>query len=108
MMLAYHVEWHMRHQLAPMRFDDDRQGAQAERVSVVAPATPSPAARRKATTQRTPYGAPVHSFRTLLDDLATIAKNRVQPKRGQAEPFDMLTRPTPLQQQALDLLGVRP
>ena len=108
-MLAYHVEWHMRHQLAPMLFDDDdRQAAQAERVSVVVPATPSPAARRKAATQRTPHGAPVHSFRTLLDDLATIAKNRVQPKRGQAEPFDMLTRPTPLQQQALDLLGVRP
>ncbi len=107
-MLACHVEWHMRQRLAPMLFDDDdREAARAGRVSVVAPATPSPAAGRKAATRRTPHGAPVHSFRTLLDDLATIAKNRVQPERGQAEPFDMLTRPTPLQQQALDLLGVR-
>ena len=42
------------------------------RASVVAPATPSPTALRKAATRRTPHGAPVHSFRTLLDDLATI------------------------------------
>ena len=60
-----------------------------------------------AATLRTPHGTPVHSFRALLDDLATIAKNRVQPKRGQAQPFDVVTCPTPLQQQALDRLGLR-
>ena len=107
-MLAYHVEWHMRHMLAPMLFDDDDpQAAQTGRASIVAPATTSPAVKRKAATGRTSNGMPVHSFQTLLDDLATIANNRVQPKLGQAKPFDMITRPTPLQQQALDLLGLR-
>ena len=66
-----------------------------------------PAALHKAATLRTLHGAPVHSFRTLLDGLATIAENRVQPKRGQAQPFDVIVRLTPLQQQALDRLGLR-
>ena len=80
-MLAYHVEWHMRQRLAPIVFDeDDPAGAHAERASIVAPAMPSPSARRKAAAKRTPDGVPVHSFRTLLEDLATIARNRVQPK----------------------------
>ena len=47
-----------------------------------------------------------HSFRTILDDLATIARNRVQPKLTGAPPFDLTTKPTKLQRQALDLLGV--
>src|SRR5713226_4279024 len=42
-MLAYYVEWHMRRRLAPMLFDDDdREGAEALRSSIVAPAVPSP------------------------------------------------------------------
>ena len=58
-MLAYHVEWHMRRTLAPLLFDDeDPPGAEAARPSVVAPATPSPAARRKAATKRTLQGRP--------------------------------------------------
>ncbi len=105
-MLACHVEWHMRRKLAPVLFDDDDPAA-AARASVVAPAKPSPAARRKAATKRTPDGARVHSFRTLLDDLATIARNRVQPKLAGAPPFDLTTKPTPAQRRALDLLGVR-
>ena len=48
----------------------------------------------------------MHSFRTLLDDLATIARNRVQPKLTGAPPFDLTTKPTLVQRQALDLLGV--
>ena len=51
---------------------------------------------------------PVHSFRTLLQDLATLARNRIQPKDGSVEPFDILTTPTPLQQRAFDLLRVAP
>ena len=49
----------------------------------------------------------MHSLRTLLDDLATIAKNRVAPRIPGAEPFDLIARPTELQRQALRLLGVR-
>ena len=102
-MLAYHVEWHMRQKLAPVLFDED-DPADAARASIVAPAVPS--ARRKAARKRTPDGVPVHSFHTILDNLATIARNRVQPKLAGAPPFDLTTKPTKLQCQALDLLGV--
>ena len=106
-MLAYHVEWHMRRRLAPILFDDDdREGARAARATVVAPAKRSESAKRKARTGETVDGLRVHSFQTLLGDLATIANNRIQPKDGGLPGFDMLTRPTPLQQRALDLLGV--
>lgn len=47
-----------------------------------------------------------HSFPTLLDDLATLTKNTVQV--GEHITFDQISRPTDLQQRALDLLGVKP
>jgi hypothetical protein len=107
-MLAYYVEWHMRPALAPLLFDDDdKAAAEAQRASVVAPAQPSATARRKASRQRTDAGEPVHSLQTLLADLATIVKNRIEPKIAGAQPFDQVTRPTPLQQKVLDLLRVR-
>jgi hypothetical protein len=107
-MLAYYVEWHMRQALAPLLFDDDdKAAAEAQRAAVVAPAQPSAKACRKASRQRTDAGEPVHSFQTLLADLATIVKNRIEPKIAGAQPFDQVTRPTPLQQKVLDLLRVR-
>jgi transposase len=106
-MLAYYVEWHMRGALAPMLFDDDdHPTAQASRDSVVQPAQRSDRARRKARTKRTDDGAPVHSFQTLLDDLATVARNTLLPNVSGAMPFERLTTPTALQQQAFDLLGL--
>jgi len=106
-MLAYYVEWHMRQSLAPLLFDDDDKGqAQAARASIVAPAQRSKAAQLKALTKRTSEGLMVHSFPTLLADLATIVKNKIQPKDDTVAPFDILTQPTPIQQRALDLLGV--
>jgi len=106
-MLAYYVEWHMRRALAPMLFDDDDKAAAARsRKSPVAKAQRSEKAERKARTKITTDGSPVHSFQTLLRDLATVVINRVQPKDGSAKPFEMTTTPTPLQQRALDLLGV--
>jgi transposase len=106
-MLAYYVQWHMRRALAPILFDDDdRQGAHARRDSIVSPARRSERAEAKALTKRNDAGDPVHSFKSLLRDLATIAKNRIQPKTPGASSFEMITRPTPVQQRALDLLGV--
>lgn len=105
-MLAYYVEWHMRETLAPLLFDDDDKAAgEAQRTSVVAPAQRSPHAQRKAHTQRTDEGMPVHSFQTLLQDLATVAQNRIR-FGGSALETTMCTTPTPLQQRALDLLQV--
>lgn len=107
-MLAYYVEWHMRQVLAPLLFDDqDAEAARRVQPSVVAPAQRSPAAQRKVRTKRTDDDLPVHSFQTLLKDLATIAKNRLQPKSAHIPAFDKITRPTPLQQRSLDLLHVR-
>lgn len=107
-MLAYYVEWHMRQALAPMLFDDhDPDAGQAARDSQVAPAQRSPAAQRKAASKKTEDGLPVHSFQTLLADLATISKDCIQPRLAGAAMFDKVTRPTPVQQRALDLLGVQ-
>jgi hypothetical protein len=106
-MLAYYVEWHMRRALAPILFDDDdRKGAHARRDSIVGPARRSERAEAKALTKRDDAGEPVHSFKSLMRDLATIAKNRIQPKVSGASPFQIITRPTSFQQRALDLLGV--
>jgi hypothetical protein len=109
-MLAYYVEWHMRKALAPILFDDHQPGDAANsRPNIVAPAERSAAAKRKAKTKMTEDHLPVHSFRTLLADLATITKNTVEVKPIRNDParFEKLTRPTPLQQRAFDLLGVR-
>ena len=111
-MLAYYVEWQMRGALAPLLFDDeDPDAGEARRTSPVAPAQVSEQAERKAATKRNDDGRPVHSFHSLMTDLATIAKNRIQVAlRGattEIRTFDRITRPTPLQQKALDLLGVR-
>ena len=89
-MLAYYVEWHMRARLKPLLFeDDDPDAAEAARTSVVAPAEVSPSPRTRPGANRPPLGCRVHSFRTLLDDLATVAKNRVVARLPNAEPFDL-------------------
>ncbi len=106
-MLAYYVEFHMRRRLAPLLFDDhDRSAAAAERTSIVAPAERSPAAKRKVTSRRTDDGLPVHSFRSLLNDLATLCLNKVSLPSNQKYRFDLPTKPTPLQARAFELLGV--
>jgi transposase len=106
-MLAYYVEWHMRQDLAPLLFDDDdKAAAEQARTSVVAPAQRSASAQQKASSRRTPDDLPVHSFQTLLSDLATIVANRVQPKDAAIPAFDIITTPTAVQQRALDLLRV--
>ena len=81
--------------------------ANPARPSVVAPGEVSPSAQDKARRKRTASGEPVHSFRTLLDDLATVANNRVVAPLADAKPFDLITRPTALQRKAFKLLGVR-
>jgi hypothetical protein len=106
-MLAYYVEWHMRKALAPILFDDDDKAAgQARRASVVARAQRSERAEQKAATKQTDDGRPVHSFQTLLTDLATLTKNRVRFQGSDAAIMTVYARPTVLQQRALDLLQV--
>lgn len=107
-MLAYYVEWHMRQKLAPILFDDhQRQQVECERKSIVSLAPRSAAAIKKDQTKRTDEDGPVHSLRTLLEDLGTLGKNRVR-IRSTDDEFYMLTQPTPSQARALDLLDVSP
>lgn len=112
-MLAYYVQWHMHQKLAPLLFQDhDRPAAAAARTSAVAKADVSPAAKAKALSRTTADGWPVHSFRSLLADLATLTRNTVRLASGapfgdgDTLPMTMLVRPTPLQQRAFDLLAV--
>jgi len=104
-MLAYYVEWHLRRSLAPLLFQDhDRPAAAEQRASVVAKAEISPAAKRKKARRKTDDGLPVHSFQTLLADLATAAKARL---RIGDHTVDQLALLTPLQERAFQLLEVR-
>ena len=93
-----------------MLFDDDDYAAAAyRRSSVVAPATRSESAERKARTKQTEDGLPVHSFRTLLADLGTLTLNHcVQPLISAKHELSLLSTPTPVQQRAFDLLGFSP
>jgi transposase len=103
-MLSYYVEWHMRRALAPMLFDDDDpEAAKAARKNIVSPAARSPKAHSKDNSKRTADGLPVHSFQTILKDLATLTRNEV---RVGEQTLQMLANPTPLQQRALQLLQV--
>jgi hypothetical protein len=104
-MLAYYLVWHMRKALAPLLFDDhDKENAWKGRSSPVAPAKVSAAAKAKAASRKTADGLPVHSFRTLLQDLATLTRNTV--RLGDAPPAAMLASSTPIQQEVFDKLGV--
>jgi len=106
-MLAYSLEWHMRRRLAPMLYDDtDKAAAEERRKSVVAQAQRSPSAVRKQTTGCTEDGLPVLSFHSLLADLATLARNTISTAITPDYPITVLTRPTPIQHKAFNLLGV--
>ena len=106
-MLSYYITWHMHDRLAPLLFTDhDKPAAQAARHSPAAPAARSPKALAKATAKRTEGNLPVHSFDSLLADLATICLNQIQPADPALPAFRLVTTPTPLQRHALDLLGV--
>jgi Transposase DDE domain len=106
-MLSYYITWHMQARLAPVLFtDDDKHAAQATRQSPVAPAARSPKALAKAAAKRTDDDLPVHSFGSLLADLATICLNTIAPADPALPGFRLVTTPTAVQRQALDLLGV--
>jgi ribosomal protein L18 len=108
-MLAYYVEWHMRERLKPMLFDDEcLDEASAGRASPVVKAVRSEHAKAKDASKRTDDGLPVHSFRTLLEDLATLAYNITHTSLNPEAKIIITTRPTPLQDKAFKLLDINP
>jgi len=105
-MLSYYISWHMKHALAPILFyDNDKPGAAAKRADPVAAAQRSDQALTKAARKRTPEDTPVHSFTSLLADLATLCANQIQPADDMPA-FTMPTSPTPLQRRAFELLDL--
>ena len=108
-MLTYCLEWHLRRRLAPMLFqDDDAAAARARRNSPVENAEVSDRAKRKADTKRTDDGDTVHSFSTLMRDLATLTLNEVTLPGATRHRFPLFAVPTPSQQKAFELLEVDP
>ena len=104
-MLAYYVEWHMREAWRELMFADPDQQAKATR-DPVAPAKRSKAALAKITSHTLEDGTPVHSFCTLLTELASIVRNTCRtPHAGTDAPtFDVVTSPNPTQKRALELI----
>ena len=108
-MLAYYVEWNMRQRLKPILFDDeDLEWANDQRASPVLKARRSERAKDKDKTRRTDEGLPVHSFRTLLKDLATLSYNITHTAVNPDAKLVVITEPTPLQKEAFRLLGINP
>jgi len=108
-LLAYYVEWHMRKAWAPLLFDDEELDAARRRRDPVAPAQPSPSARRKKITRTTHDGLPVNDFPTLLANLALYSRNLCRTKTAK-HPVTVVQYPhlSPLQARAFQLLGVCP
>ena len=105
-MLSYYISWHMKQALAPILFvDNDKPAAAAKRANPVAAAQRSDEALAKAARKRTAENTPVHSFTSLLADLATICANHIQPA-DDTPAFTMTTTPTPLQRRAFELLDI--
>jgi len=104
-MLAYYVEWHMIEAWRPLLFADEDQKSKASR-DPVAPAERSEAALQKVQSKQLDDHSVVHSFRTLLDDLARIVSNVCRcPGLGPEAPtFTKTTPPNDQQQRALKLL----
>ncbi len=106
--LAYYVEWHMRNALSTILFEEEEiEKISSSDLEELLRYQPSAIAKQKAGNKRNQENLPVHSFSTLLADLATIAHNKIQINlQGEKVTFDKITQPTALQQKALDLLGV--
>jgi transposase len=108
-MLAYYVEWHMRQRLKPMLFDDEHlDEASAARASPVIKAVRSEHARAKDAGKRADDGLPLHSFRTLLQDMATLTYNIARTGANPNATIVITSRPTPIQDKAFTLLALSP
>ena len=101
-LLAYYVRWHLERSWASLLYRDEQPPVLEDPV---APAERSASAREKARSGHRADGSPVYSFRGLLSELATLTKNTVR-LPGSEVTFDKLSLPTPIQAEALRLLGL--
>jgi transposase len=106
-LLAYYVEWHMRAALAPLLFEEEDLAQYRQQRDPVTSAKPSAVVQTKKQRKQTEEGFPVQSFPTLLQALATRCRNTCQVQASKEAPtFEQVTRATPLQAKAFELLGL--
>jgi transposase len=106
-LLAYYVEWHMRAALAPLLFEEEDLARVRQQRDPVAAAEPSAAVQIKKQRKQTAEGFPVHSFPTLLQELATRCRNTCQVHATKGAPtFEQVTQATPLQVRIFQYLGL--
>ena len=109
-MLAYYVEWHMRKALAPLLFDDEQLTDNKKTRDPVAPAKPSIEAKRKKSKRKTADGLPIHSFKTLLEELGMYMRNYCSIREINTESnlsINRYTELSPVQKRAFELLCVQ-
>jgi len=108
-LLAYYVEWHLRQAWAPLLFEDEERREERQRRDPILPAKPSASAEAKKRSHQTAEGLPVHSFSTLLAELASRARVTYEFKSAEAKlTFKQVPEPTPLQARAYELIRLFP
>jgi len=100
-MLACYLTWHLRRAWAPLTYTGQDPPQQDNPVT---PARRSATAQAKASCQDDPAGRPYHSFRGLIEHLATLTRNQVR-YTGTQVTIAMLAQPTSAQRQAFELIG---
>jgi hypothetical protein len=108
-LLAYYVEWHLRRAWAPLLFEDEERWEERKRRDPILPAKPSDSAQRKKRSQETADGLPVHSFETLMEDLASRARvtYALKPQKAAENTnlrFQQIPEPTSVQARAYELI----
>jgi len=108
--LAYYVEWHLRRAWAPLLFEDEERWQQRQHRDPVRSAQPSASAQQKKQSHETAEGLPVHSFRTLIAELASRARVTfaLKPQNAEEEKtnltFQQVPQPTTVQARAYELI----
>jgi hypothetical protein len=106
---AAYVEWRLRRAWAPLLFEDEERREERQRRDPILAAEPSDSAEAKKHSHKTAKGLPVHSFQTLLAELASRARVTYEFKSGAAKlTFQQTPEPTPLQAQAYELIRTFP
>jgi transposase len=103
--LAYYVEWHLRRAWASLLFEDEERWEERQRRDPILPAQPSESAQRKKRSRETADGLPVHSFESLLRELASRARVTYVLKSDTSEAksnltFQQVPEPNPVQERA--------
>jgi len=108
-LLAYYVEWHLRRAWAPLLFEDEERREERKRRDPILPAEPSASAKAKKQSHAGREGLPVHSFATLLAELASRARVTYKFKSGELKlTCKQVPEPTPLQARAYELIRTFP